>query len=257
MTRATAETWAACDQFGPERLVLTSFTHIFRVGINCAPDNRSRTVCQVREPPVVRISLDAPPYWAELPYGATELQWKAPVAETFAGTSYMDMESRSCAILVALLLAGAWMAVAQTNAPTSGSKQTLFAKVNSNASTKPAIAVSTRLLDFGAVPVGSSSTLSFTVRNVGPRTLTGGADVSAPFSIVGGTRYALKGPQTQVITVQYAPKSIGMHMTVIRLTGADGARVTLMGSAVPPSPTAPARQRAPNQTPGLRLIAGD
>ncbi len=180
----------------------------------------------------------------------------------FAGTSDMDMKSRSGALLVALLLAGASMAVAQTKTDLGPSRQTLLANTyratpNSNALTKTAIAVSTRLVDFGSVPVGSSSTLSFSVQNVGARTLTGMADVSAPFSIVGSARYALKAPQTQVITVQYAPKSIGMHMTVIRLTGADGATVTVIGSAVPPSPAAPARRRAPTQTPGLRLIAGD
>ena len=71
--------------------------------------------------------------------------------------------------------------------------------------------------------------LSFMVQNVGAGILTGAVNVSPPFSILGGSRCVLKPVQTQVITVQYAPKSIGMHMTVVRLTGADGATVTVMG----------------------------
>ncbi len=173
----------------------------------------------------------------------------------------MAMKTISCGILVAIQLAETWVAVAQTGAGVVTTRQApvIVAKKNQvpgNDGPSPAITISARTLDFGSVCVGSIKKLSFMVQNVGTGIITGAASVSPPFSIVRGSPCVLKPVQTQVITVQYAPRLTGMHMTVVHLTGAHSAIVTVMGSAAPPSPTAPAgRPRAPTESQGPRLIA--
>jgi hypothetical protein len=91
--------------------------------------------------------------------------------------------------------------------------------------------------------------LSFTVEAVGTDLLSGAANVSTPFNVLAGSPYVLRHPRSQVITIQFAPKSMGMHMTVVHLTGGDGATVTVVGSGVP------RRHRSPDEA-NLRLIAG-
>jgi hypothetical protein len=167
-------------------------------------------------------------------------------------------------MLAVVQLAGTWMGVAQTGTGPGSSHEgpvilvnNDWAKVPGDAGTSRAISISPRNLDFGSVPVGNSNELSFMVRNAGARLLSVGASVSPPFNLLGGSTFVLKPGQSQVITVQYAPKSPGMHMTVVHLTGADAASVTVMGSAAPRLPSAPARRRAPTQPQdqGLRLLA--
>ena len=116
----------------------------------------------------------------------------------------------------------------------------------------PAITLSARNLDFGAVPVGSNYELTFKIQNVGEEILCGTADVSPPFSIVAGNAFVLKPAETQLITIQYAPESTGMHMTVVHLSGAS---VTVMGRTGPRAPKAPARRLRAPQTEGPRLLA--
>jgi hypothetical protein len=176
------------------------------------------------------------------------------------GRSYRAMNRSSCGILVAIQFVGTWVAVAQTGPGFDSSRQpqgilvnTSQATVPSKDRTNPAMVVSHRILDFGYVPVGTFKRLSFTVQNVGAGLLTGAAKVSAPFNILGGSPYALKYPQTQVITVQFAPDSTGVHMTVVHLSGGDGATVTVMGSVSPRR--APGRRRAPAAPQNLRLFA--
>jgi hypothetical protein len=93
------------------------------------------------------------------------------------------------------------------------------------------------------------------VQNVGVGKLTGAAEVSAPFRIVGGSPYDLQTSQSQVITVQYVPTATGMNMSVVRLTGegAGAASITVAGSAVPAPRSAPTRPARPQN---LRLLAG-
>ena len=167
------------------------------------------------------------------------------------------MKKGLCGIFVATQLMGAWLTVAQTNTHPTTRQQSSTIQVNSSpvaaastGRTKPTIAVSPRSLDFASVAVGGASHVTFTVQNVGVGILTGAAKVSAPFSILGGSPYALGSSQSQVITVQYAPMTTGMNITVVRLTGGGGAAITVAGSAVPAPPAAP----APPQT--LRLLAG-
>jgi len=169
------------------------------------------------------------------------------------------MSPASCAILVAILLMWSWCAVAQSGPGRGTARHAAVILTNQPSLTNgrsPAIKVSARTLDFGSVPVGSSKKLSFTVENVGARIVKGTVAVSPPFSILGGSPRVLARAQSQVITVEYAPTAIGMHMTAVRFAGADGATVTVTGSATQPLPPAPARRPSPPlERPVLRLIA--
>lgn len=168
----------------------------------------------------------------------------------------MAMKLVPYSILVALHFSGTWIATAHDD--TSRQAPIILANayqaiIPSHDATRPTIAISTRVLDFGSVPVGNIKELSFTVRNPGAGILAGTANVSAPFNIRQGSAYVLKDPQGQLITVQFAPKAIGMHMAVVHLT--DGATVTVMGSAAPPLHKVPARRHPSTDPPGLKLIA--
>jgi hypothetical protein len=185
-----------------------------------------------------------------------------PIIKTFEGRAHMAMNRLSRGIFAAVQLAATWMAVAQTGTDPGSAHQAPIilannhrAMVPSDDATSPAISISARILDFGSVPVGSSNELSFMVQNVGAHILTVGASVSPPFSV--RSNFVLQPAQTQVITVRYAPNSAGMHMTVVHLTGAGQATVTITGSAAPLLPQAPARRRVPTRPKeqGPRLLA--
>jgi len=170
------------------------------------------------------------------------------------------MNRVACGILAAVQVAGGWIAVAQTGtAPVARHQAPVVAadlnqpRIPGGDGKVPAITISVRNLDFGAVPLGSNNELSFKIQNIGASLLTMTATVSPPFNVRAGSAFVLKPAQTQVITVQYAPTSAGMHMTVVHLTGAN---VTVAGSAAPPVRKAPTRRRpAPTRPEGQRLIA--
>jgi hypothetical protein len=172
------------------------------------------------------------------------------------GRMRIIMRSPSCAMLVIMTSVRVCVGAAQSDAAFDSSRQLPVILINTNHATIPskdpancAIAVSQRTLDFGSVHVGSLNELTFTVQTVGAGVLGGTATVSAPFHVLAGSPYALKYSQRQTITVQYAPQSKGVHMTVVHLTGGAGATVTVMGSAA--SPKTPAWPRAP-----AALLAG-
>ena len=176
---------------------------------------------------------------------------------------HINLNKGLCGILVAAQLLGGWLAVAQTTAHSTARQRPSAMRLNTaptavaaTSRTDPAIAVSPRILDFLSVPVGSARNLSFTVQNVGGGILAGAAKASGPFAIVGGSPYVLGGSQSQVITVQYLPRTSGMDMAVIRLMGGAGASITVAGSAVPTRPTAPASPTAPGPPLNLRMVAG-
>ena len=170
------------------------------------------------------------------------------------GRNKMIMRGPSRVILVIVALVRTWVGAAHSDTAFDSSRRSPVILVNTNQATVPsqnrtnrALAVSHRNLDFGSVPVGSMKELTFSVQTVGAGLLSGAANVSAPFNVPAGSPYVLKYPQSQAITVRYAPKSTGMHMTVVHLTGGDGATVTVMGSAAP--------RRAPAAPEALRLLA--
>ena len=171
------------------------------------------------------------------------------------GRSKMIMRGPARVILVIVALVRTWVGAAHSDTAFDSSRQPPVILVHTNQATVPskdrtnrAIVVSHRTLDFGSIPVGSMKELTITVRTVGAGLLSGAANVSAPFNVPAGSPYVLKYPQSQAITVRYAPKSMGMHMTVVHLTGGDGATVTVMGSAAP--------RRAPAAPQNVRLLAG-
>jgi len=96
----------------------------------------------------------------------------------------------------------------------------------------PSAVVSPAQLVFGAVAVGATSNLAFTVQNAGGGTLSGTASVAAPFSIVSGGSYNLAGGQTQVVTVAYSPVTAGGSTQTVTFTGGTGPVTrTVSGSA--------------------------
>jgi hypothetical protein len=172
------------------------------------------------------------------------------------------MKKRFCGILLVTQLMGVWFAGALADTPTTKQQQSCASQADTSrvataktgcTSTKPAIAVSPRSLDFAPVAVGRTRKLTFMVQNVGVGELTGEAEVSAPFRIVGGSPYVLQSSQRQVITVQYVPTATGMNVTVVRLTGGGAASIIVAGSAVPGPRAAPGPPVAPMN---LRLLAG-
>jgi hypothetical protein len=99
----------------------------------------------------------------------------------------------------------------------------------SGSTTNPAISVSPGSLDYGAVAVGSSRDLTFTVVNVGSGTLAGVATVSAPFSIIGNSSYSLGSNATALITVRFAPSQAGSTNKTVTFTGGGGVTTAVSG----------------------------
>ena len=74
----------------------------------------------------------------------------------------------------------------------------------------PLLAVTPASHDFGLLPVGQTSTQTFSVINDGVDTLSGTATVSgAQFALVGGSPYNVSGGQTDSVTVSFDPNSAG------------------------------------------------
>ena len=96
----------------------------------------------------------------------------------------------------------------------------------------PAISVTPTSRDFGAVQVGGTTDLTFTVQNVGTGTLAGAASVGAPFSVVSGSNYSLTAGQTTNVTVRYSPQAAGSDSNNVSFTGGGEARRPVTGSAI-------------------------
>jgi hypothetical protein len=84
--------------------------------------------------------------------------------------------------------------------------------------------------NFGAVAVGATSNLSFTVQNTGGSTLTGSVSVSSPFSIVSGGSYSLGAGQSQTVTVSYSPTAAGTNSQTVTFTGAGNGSGAVSGA---------------------------
>jgi hypothetical protein len=100
--------------------------------------------------------------------------------------------------------------------------------------TPPAISVTPSSRDFGSVQVGSYADLTFTVQNTGGGTLTGGASVSSPFSIISGGSYSLTAGQSQVVTVRFSPPAVQSYSQNVTFTGGGGATRPVSGSGYNP-----------------------
>ena len=69
----------------------------------------------------------------------------------------------------------------------------------------PVLQVTPGSIACGTILNGTSKTNSFTVQNVGTGTLTGTANVGAPFSILSGGSYSLGANASQTVTVVFSP----------------------------------------------------
>ena len=99
----------------------------------------------------------------------------------------------------------------------------------------PEIGVAPSSLAFGGLEIGTSSTMSVTVTNVGDGTLSGTASASAPFTIVSGASYSLSANESQEVRVRFTPPSANSWNETLTLSGGNGASVPLTGSGHPPA----------------------
>jgi hypothetical protein len=95
----------------------------------------------------------------------------------------------------------------------------------------PEIAVTPGVVHFGDVEVGSVSTASLAVENVGDGTLTGQASANGPFSVTSGGSYALPADDGQPVTISFQPMSDGLHVGTVIFTGGGGQSIVVDGRA--------------------------
>ncbi|MDF7799038.1 choice-of-anchor D domain-containing protein [Pontiellaceae bacterium B1224] len=96
----------------------------------------------------------------------------------------------------------------------------------------PIIDLSVTNLNFGSTYVGYTNSLTVVVENIGGEVLEGTASVSAPFYIESGAAYSLSNSQEQVVTVLFAPQSIGEVTESLVFTGGGGATISVSGTGV-------------------------
>jgi uncharacterized repeat protein (TIGR01451 family) len=77
--------------------------------------------------------------------------------------------------------------------------------------------------DFGVVPVGQSSTQTFSIVNAGLQTLTGSATAGAPFALVSGSPFTINGWQTGLVSVSFNPVAAGAFTGSVFFTSNGGA----------------------------------
>ena len=102
----------------------------------------------------------------------------------------------------------------------------------------PIIQVNPGSIGYGTILVATSSTNSFTVKNIGTGTLSGTASVGSPFSIVSGGSYNLGAGQTQLVLVAFRPLVVSNYSQSVSFSGGGGTNTTVSGSATnAPVPT--------------------
>jgi hypothetical protein len=116
---------------------------------------------------------------------------------------------------------------------------------SSGGSTNPVIQVAPGRIVYGMVLGGTSVTNSFTVKNAGGGTLSGTANVGAPFSIVSGGSYNLSSNQSQTVLVVFSPTVASNYNQVVALTGGGGTNATVSGSATNALVLAPSITNSP------------
>jgi hypothetical protein len=144
-----------------------------------------------------------------------------------------------------------------TNATVSGSV------TNASSVILPVLQVTPGNISYGMILSGTSKTNSFTVANVGNGTLSGTANVGAPFSVVSGGSYNLGASQSQTVTVVFSPSVTSNYNQSVTFTGGDGTNTTVTGSATNAPPVLPTVSAiSVNATdvdlslPGLQIYAG-
>ncbi len=147
-----------------------------------------------------------------------------PLTVTFTDTSIGTITNRSWAfgdggttntanttVVYTYNSVGTDTVVLVVSGPAGGS--TPFSRVNYITVTNtppPLLVVSPGNRSFGLLPVGQSSTQTFSVVNAGVQTLIGTATGSgAPFTVIGGTPFNLASGQTGLVSVSFSPAAAG------------------------------------------------
>jgi CARDB protein/List-Bact-rpt repeat protein/centrosomal CEP192-like protein/fibronectin type III domain protein len=71
---------------------------------------------------------------------------------------------------------------------------------------------------FGSVPSGGSVDRTFTVQNTSGSTISGGASVGSPFSIVSGGSFSLAAGASRTVVVRFRPTGVGSFATNVNFT---------------------------------------
>lgn len=110
----------------------------------------------------------------------------------------------------------------------------VYSSCGGKSSTAPPIGPSCdiyRTLAFGSVPVGSSATRGFIIRNGGGGTLSGTVSVSCPgFTLLSPAGYSLASGERDTFFVRFSPSSVGPDTCQIQTSC--GA-VVAMGTGTP------------------------
>jgi hypothetical protein len=91
----------------------------------------------------------------------------------------------------------------------------------------PVIFVTPTVLGFGPVAGTTVATNTLVVENMGKGTLVGKATVAAPFKILSGGDYALRGGEAQIVAVTYVPAGATSDTQTVTFTGGGGAKATV------------------------------
>jgi len=125
--------------------------------------------------------------------------------------------------------------------------QWVYPGVSSNGvPASPVIQVTPGSISFGTILAGTSITNNLIVSNVGGGTMTGSANVAAPFSLPSGGSYSLGPNQSQTISVVFTPTSATSYSQTVTLSGGNGANVVVSGTGT----------NAPTPSPSLLVTPG-
>jgi PKD repeat protein len=92
-------------------------------------------------------------------------------------------------------------------------------------------AVSPASYSFGAIAVGATGQVSFTVSNTGGAALSGSASVASPFGISGGSPFSLAGGASTNVVVRFSPPAaVGYNANVIFATTAGNSTNAVNGT---------------------------
>lgn len=96
------------------------------------------------------------------------------------------------------------------------------------------IAVTERVIDFGAVLIGETATNAVRVVNLGDEPVIGMAtNVIAPFSIIAGAEYTVQSDAYHDVTLTFTPFTESAYSNTLLLLGGGDERVTICGTGVP------------------------
>jgi Abnormal spindle-like microcephaly-assoc'd, ASPM-SPD-2-Hydin len=162
--------------------------------------------------------------------GASFLTVPSPTAQPAAGQTVNHR--------VTGLNAGATYFVRVTAIDTSGNESACSPSASGVA--QPVFSVTpTTATNFGSVTTGGVVDRTFTVQNTSTASISGGANVGAPFSIASGGSFSLSPGASHTVTVRFQPTSAGSFASNVNFTasgdtisrGVSGSATGVSGSA--------------------------